>query len=376
MEQKYTPEELIRRYNTGICSDEEKALIESWHLNDLAQSVFEPAEEKISAVNVRMRQAIIAHAQQRSVKYKLWPRIAAAAAILIMLSAGLYTVFRKTTTEKLYVNDVVPGTAKPVLTLANGQKIVLDDQRNGTIAQQGTTVIQRNAAGQLIYTAPDAIGDQSLLNTLTNPAGSKVISLILPDGTVVKLEAASSITYRTAFTGKTRKVSTTGKVYFEVTYNKDKPFFTTTRGQTIEDLGTRFIVDGYDDEPVIKTTLIEGSVNVGKAGKSALLKPGQQAVIQPAENNITVKQADLETETAWINGDLNFHNEKLSNIMKQLARVYDIDVTYKDNAQNLLFYGAVSRSRNLSAILALMESSGRIHFEINGRRVLVITGAR
>lgn len=376
MEQKYTPEELIKRYNTGIGSEEEKALVESWHLNDLAQSVFEPSEEKISAVNARMRESIIVHAQQRSIKYKLWPRIAAAAAILIFLSAGLYNFFHKTTTEKLYVNDVTPGTTRPVLTLANGQKIVLDDQQNGTIAQQGTTVIQRNAAGQLVYTAPDATADQSLSNTLTNPAGSKVISLILPDGTLVKLEAASSITYQTAFTGKTRKVSTTGKAYFEVTYNKDRPFFTTTRGQTIEDLGTRFIVDGYDNEPVIKTTLIEGSVNVGTAGWNTLLKPGQQSVLRPADNNIIVKPADLEIETAWINGDLNFHNEKLVNIMKELARVYDIEVTYKGNAEDLLFYGAVSRSRNLSAVLTLMESSGRIHFEINGRRVLVIAGAR
>lgn len=376
MEQKYTPEELIRRYHTGICSDDEKALVESWHLNDLAQSAVEPSEEKISAVNAKMRIAIIAHAQQRNVKYTLWPRIAAAAVLLVFLSAGLYSFFHKTTTEKLYVNDVAPGTVKPVLTLANGQKIVLDDQQNGTIAQQGEVTIKHDAAGQLVYTASDAATGDAPLNTLTNPAGSKIISLILPDGTLVKLEAASSITYQTAFTGKTRRVSTTGKVYFEVTYHQDRPFFTTTKGQTVEDLGTRFIVDGYDNEPAIKTTLIEGSVNVSKAGKRVLLKPGQQSVLQPAENNMTVKQADLDIETAWINGDLNFHNEKLSSIMRQLSRVYNIEVTYKDNTENLLFYGSVSRSRNLSAVLALMESSGRIHFEINGRRVLVIAGAR
>lgn len=376
MEQKYTPKELIRRYHTGICSDEEKALVESWHLNDLAQSNVVPSEEKISAVNAKMRKAIIAHAQQRSVKYKLWPRIAAAAAILVFLSAGLYSILHKNTPEKLYVNDVAPGTGRPVLTLANGQKIVLDDQQSGTVAQQGAVTIKHDAAGQLVYTASDAATGEAPLNTLTNPAGSKIVSLILPDGTLVKLEAASSITYQTAFTGKTRKVSTTGKVYFEVTYNKDRPFFTNTGGQTIEDLGTRFIVDGYDNEPVIKTTLIEGSVNVGKDGWNTLLKPGQQSVLRPADNNITVKPADLGVETAWINGDLNFHNEKLSSIMRQLARVYNIEVTYKDNTENLLFYGEVSRSRNLSAVLSLMESSGRIHFEINGRRVLVIAGAR
>jgi len=225
--------------------------------------------------------------------------------------------------------------------------------------------------------ASNADTSNSRFNTLTNPRGSKVVSLILPDGTLAKLEAASSITYPTAFAGNDRRVATTGKVYFAVTYNKNKPFFTSTNGQTIKDLGTQFIVDAYDNQPIVKTTLIEGSVKVSKADKNSLLKPGQQSILRADNNTIAVTTADIGKETAWIDGDFNFRNEKLSIIMQELGRVYDIeDITYQDGTKSLLFYGMVSRSRNLSAVLSLMESTGKIHFEIKGRRVSVLEGAR
>jgi transmembrane sensor len=377
MEQKFTPEELIKKYNEGTCNQEEKAIVESWHLNELARSTFEPAEETINAVNAKMRLAIIAHAQQDRVSYKLWPRIAAAAAILVFLSTGLYTYFHKTRNPQTYVNDIAPGTTNPVLTLANGKKVILDDKNSEALTQQSVIAVKHNASGQLVYMALKAADTDTHFNTLTNPRGSKVISLVLPDGTLAKLDAASSITYPTAFTGNDRKVVTTGKVYFAVTHNKYKPFFTSAKGQTIRDLGTQFIVDAYDDEPVIRTTLIEGSVNVSKADKSTVLKPGQQSVLQAGNNTITVKTADMGKETAWIDGDFNFRNEELGSIMRELARVYDIeDITYQDGTQSLLFYGMVSRSRNLSAVLSLMESTGKIHFEIKGRRVVVLAGAR
>ena len=263
MEQKQTPEELIRKYNEGTCNEAEKAIVESWHLSELTRSTFEPTEETLNTVNAKMRLAIIAHAGQDRVIRKLWPRIAAAAAILVFLSAVLYTNFHKAPDSvTYYVNDIAPGSTKPVLTLSNGKKIILDEKSSETAAQQNAIVIKHNISGQLVFMASNADTSNSRFNTLTNPRGSKVVSLILPDGTLAKLEAASSITYPTAFAGNDRRVATTGKVYFAVTYNKNKPFFTTTNGQTIKDLGTQFIVDAYDNEPIVKTTLIEGSVKV------------------------------------------------------------------------------------------------------------------
>lgn len=377
MEQKQTPEELIKKYNEGSCNEAEKALVESWHLSELARSIFEPAEETIKAVNAKMRLAIVAHAQQDKRTRILWPRIAAAAVLLIFLSLAAYVYFHKARNPQIYVNDIAPGNTKPVLILANGKKIILDNKNSERLAQQGAVIVKYNASGQPIYITPKIAVADIQLNTLTNPRGSKVISLILADGTLVKLEAGSSITYPTAFAGNDRKVTTTGKVYFEVTHDINKPFFTSTNGQIIKDLGTQFIVDAYGDEPMMKTTLIQGSVKVSKADKNTLLKPGQQSIFQSGKDMIVVKTADINKETAWINGDFNFRNEELDIIMRELARVYDIDdITYEDGTKSLLFYGTVSRSRNLSAVLALMETTGKIHFEIKGRRVAVLAGAR
>jgi transmembrane sensor len=376
MEQKYTPEELIRKYNDGTCNEKEKAIVESWHLYELSESSFEPDEERISVLNEKMRRSIIAHAQQSSPMHRIWPRIAAAAAILIVLSGSLYFYLRKSKAVDQYANDIAPGTAKPYLTLANGQKIILNNEQPGTIAKQGAVIIKQNASGKLVYISPNIVSKEPVFNTLTNPRGGKIISLALPDGTEVKLDAASSITYPTAFNGKTRNVATTGKVYFAVTYNKHQPFFTTTKEQTVEDLGTRFIVEAFDDEPVIKTTLIEGSVKINRDNKNNLLKPGQQCLIQSIHNIIKVEQADIDEETAWINGDFDFHNKDLGSIMRQLGRVYNIDVVYKDNVGGMPFDGMISRSRNISGVLSLMESTGKIHFEISGRRVTVIAGSK
>ena len=375
-------ETILTKYKAGTASKEEIALLESWYLSFTSPGT-ETLGEKERLQTFNQVWANLENKQSAPKTIRLWPRIAAAAAILVFLSFGLYTYFHKNKTSSLYTNDIAPGTAKPFLTLANGQKVIINGNDKGAIAKQGLVTITQNAAGQLTYTTANSPNIVPALNTLTNPRGSKVVSIILPDGTLAKLEAGSSLTYLTAFTGKTRNVSTKGKVYFAVKHNKAQPFFLAAKGQTVEDIGTHFIIDAFDDEPIIKTTLIDGSIAVSHAGKKELLKPGQQSLVEAAGNSIAVKEADLDEETAWINGDFDFHNEALGSIMRQLARVYNIEVTYKGDVKNLLFDGMVSRSRNISAVLELMESTGKIHFEINatpdgrqGRRVMVIAGQR
>jgi hypothetical protein len=303
---------------------------------------------------------------------RLWPRIAAAVAILLFFSIAFYQYLHKNSIPKAeYANDIAPGTNKPFLTLANGQKIIIGNS-TGLIVKQTSVSIQQNTVGQISYSGNVRTGDAPF-NTLTNPRGGKVISLTLPDGTIAKLDAASSVTYQTAFTGKSRNVITTGKVYFAVKYNKNQPFYVTTKGQVTEDLGTHFIIDASSDETTVKTTLIEGSVSVSKEGHRILLKPGQQTL---AAVTLKVQQADVDQETAWIDGDFDFKNQDLHSIMQELARVYDIDVSYKGNIENIVPTGMISRSHNISAVLETFEATNNIHFEINGRRVMVIAGQR
>ncbi len=368
--------QLIEKYKAGKATPQEIDFLDAYYKAFELRPDFttDVTGEQHDHLWVDMKAEIDARIdkQQNQAKtIRLWPRIAAAASILIFLSVGTYIVFHKKTTPKTeYANDIAPGTSKPYLTLANGQKIVLGNT-NRVLAKQGSITIQQDTTGKVSYMAGNSKIADAPFNTLTNPRGGKVVSLVLPDGTLAKLEAGSSITYQTAFTGKTRNVTTTGKVYFEVNYNKDKPFYATTNGQVTEDLGTHFIVDAYDDEPAIKTTLIEGRVSVSKDGHKVLLKPGQQTMA-----NLSILQADLDHETAWINGDFDFNNQDLHSIMRELARVYNIDVSYKGVIGNIKLNSIISRSHNISAVLEAFEATNNVHFEINGRRVMVIAGQR
>jgi transmembrane sensor len=362
--------ELLNKYENGTISADEKALLETWYLRQAKNSTDQLSPEQLDgSIEFLKGQLPLKLGKERSI----WPRIAAAAAILMFVSIGLYQYLHNNKKPKTeYANDIAPGSGKPYLTLANGQKVVLGNN-NGVLAKQGSVTIHQDTAGRVSYTANNAQINDAPYNTLTNPRGGKVVSLVLPDGTLVKLEAASSITYQTAFTGKSRNVSTTGKVYFAVHYNKNQPFYATTGGQVTEDLGTHFIIDASSDEMAIKTTLIEGSVSVNKDGHRILLKPGQQTL---ATTTLKAQQADLGQETAWINGDFDFSDQDLHSIMQELARVYDIDVSYKGNVENIVPNGMISRSHNISAVLEMFEATNNIHFEINGRRVMVIAGQR
>jgi transmembrane sensor len=367
MGQNDTPEELLKKYQEGTASEAEKAIVESWHLSDLAQSDFVPAQEAIENTHTRMRSAVAGHARQSAKVRTLWPRIAAVALILLGLSFGLYRYLHKGLSVNEYANDIAPGTGKPFITLANGRKVLLGSQR-GAIARLGGIIIHKNAAGRVVYDGDDATATGS--NTLTNPRGGAVLSLLLPDGTLAELDAASSITYPLAFRSGTRSVSTAGRVYFEVKHNDRQPFQVITDGQITRDIGTHFIVEAYNDEPAIKTTLTEGRISVNNSP----VKPGEQTLLQ--NNKMTVREADLDEETAWIKGDLDFHNQDLATIMRELSRAYNIDVSYEGGTRSLLFDGMISRSRNLSAVLDMMAGTGKIHFKIEGRRVMVIAGPK
>jgi transmembrane sensor len=138
-------------------------------------------------------------------------------------------------------------------------------------------------------------------------------------------------------------------------------------------MGTQFNVNAYDDEPSMKTTLLEGSVKVILKDQKAILKPGQQAVTKSTSSSIIVQNADLDEAVAWKNGYFKFEGEDLQSVMRKVSRWYNVDVTYQGNfGDNITFLGEVSRSKNISAVLKIMEATGNVHFQVTGRRVVVM----
>jgi transmembrane sensor len=265
--------------------------------------------------------------------------------------------------------NITPGSNKAVLTLQDGSTIVLNDAKEGTLAQQGNANIVKMANGQLVYNKTDAQPEKVLFNTMTTPRGGQY-KLTLPDGTDVWLNSASSITYPTAFVGNERNVSITGEAYFEVAKDKTKPFHVKAGSQTIEVLGTHFNVMAYADEDVIKTTLLEGSVKVQGDKESGILKPGEQSVINK-NGELKVSVASVDEAMAWKNGYFKFNRVGIKYIMRQLSRWYDVDVMYEGRVKEDEFVGTIGRSENIVQALHLLELAN-VHFKIQDKNIIVL----
>ena len=269
-------------------------------------------ESGLELVKKRMR-------QNEKKPIRLWYRIAAAASILLVLSAGAYWLLHKPTKESYVVNDIAPGGNKAILVLSNGKQITLKGARNGKLAQQGSETVNKTGEGQLVYENNQQASSNAVeYNTMITPRGS-TYSVTLSDGTKVWLNDVSSIKYPTAFSGKERDVEITGEAYFEVAHNPNKPFHVTVAGQTVEVLGTHFNVNAYPEEGPIRTTLLEGKVKVNRNGQAATLLPGQQAQAGLSSINV-LDHADTEQATAWKDGFFRIDNSDLPTIMRQVER--------------------------------------------------------
>ncbi|HWK05595.1 MAG TPA: FecR domain-containing protein [Puia sp.] len=302
-----------------------------------------------------------------------------AAVILLLAGAGGWLFYHSrvrkedSTPQELSKGpDIAPGGNKAILTLSDGSTIVLDSAANGVLSQQGNTKITKSASGQLAYQTAESVkplaASPDAYNTISTPRGGQY-QVQLPDGSKVWLNASSSLHFPTVFRGKSRTVEITGEVYFEIAKDANKPFYVKVNGLSVEVLGTQFNVNAYADEPVIKTTLLEGSVRVSKDNSVAMLMPGQQAQVVNGQIKV-VKDADLEEAMAWKNGLFHLASADVGTIMRQLARWYDVEVDFEGGIPSGHITGEVPRNTSLSKVLKVFETSG-VHFRVEGKKIFV-----
>ena len=342
---------------------------------ELAEALLESSFDKQNTeqeLSSEKQQQILANifTHQEVKTHRLWPRIAAAASVILALSIGGYFILHKQKPEQQVAenlrNDIAPGSNKAILTLADGKKVVVTGASNGTLATQGNMLVNKTADGKLAYTA-NAVSSPSertggeVMNTLSTQMGGET-SLTLADGTEVKLDAASSITYPVAFNGKERRVSVTGQAYFKVRHNAKQPFFVSAGGQTIADIGTEFNVNSYGN---VRTTLVEGSITVN----NKVLVPGQQATL--ANDQLVIAPGDPEEAAAWARGYFRFNNENIHTIMDKISRWYNIEVVYGKDLTSEGITGTASRYKNISQVFYMLSYGRKVHFKIEGRRVTV-----
>jgi len=370
---------LYEKYKKGQCSAAEVDLLMEYNngfeLQDRAWSEEEHGnrEEVHQQILNRLEQSINRRPKMRYLPIMRWT---AAAVVLVVIATGTYKLlhqqkFNAAAAVKSYRNDILPGTNKAILRLSTGAVIVLDSAKNGVIAKEGNVSVKKTNNGQLVYNVSSAGAlAVSAMNTISVPRGGQY-QLLLPDGSKVWLNAASSLSFPTAFTGKERNVTLTGEAYFEVAHNKNMPFNVSVKQMKVQVLGTHFNITAYNDEDSFRTTLLEGSVRLSNGKTQALLKPGQQGVLDNKLGSLAVTEVNTADAIAWKNGYFVFDHEDIKQVMRKIARWYNVDVDYAKEVPDDLFSGAVNRFVNVSKVLEKLEMTGQLHCKINGRRISV-----
>ncbi|MES3018269.1 MAG: FecR domain-containing protein [Bacteroidota bacterium] len=383
-------ETLYHKYILGECTEDECRIFEaypdSFELSDHPwdEANIGSAEDIRQKIEKNLHRSI-----ERSSRGKLSyfrPMLAAASIVLLLCSIFIYfkineedQVIAQTSEAPVKTEDILPGENKAILILDDGSRINLDDAANGLIANESTTTIKKLPNGQLHYVAGvPKPGAEIKFNTVATPRGGQ-FQISLPDGSRVWLNAGSSLRFPTLFTGGERKVELTGEAYFEIAKNAAMPFKVLANNSEIRVLGTHFNVMAYSDEKHMNTTLLEGSVQILKGADKITIKPGQAATLSKSTDKITVAGVDADQSIAWKNGDFIFVDESIESIMRKVSRWYDVEVSYTGNMNNKDFTGTISRNKNVSELLRMLELTGAIHFKIvpedssgRGRRITVM----
>lgn len=317
--------------------------------------------------------AIVSYPQRELVKPKLWPWLVVAASIVLVMGFGSYFFLNKYMPLKHDANlaaDIAPGKLGATLTLASGKQIHLSDALNGKLADESGVAISKTEDGQIVYELKRAAGDGSgKMNSLSTAKG-ETYQLRLPDGSMVWLNAASSLTYAADLNGQgKRRVSLEGEAYFEISKDKVRPFVVESRGQEVEVLGTHFNINAYQDEGMVRTTLLEGRVRVCQGNAQQVLLPGTQA--SNASGRLSVEQVDTDLIVAWKNNNFIFDSQRIEAIMRMIGRWYNVDVVYVGAPPKDTFWGSVSRFDKVSKVLSALESTGQVHFRLQGKTIYV-----
>lgn len=374
-------------FEEWLTDEENKKWFEKWNNKDyMLQRIIEAHHVNMEGDKIYFEQklAIGKRIIIRKRQWKLFRDVATSAAAVLILAAATFYLFKirkednnilpKEKATTVILNDIPPGQTTALLTLADGKKLVLDSTAIGQLAQQGGTVVS-NDKGTLKY-QPQNTSAETLFNTLTTAYG-ETYAMILADGSKVWLNAGASIKYPVAFVGNERNVTVSGEVYFEVAKDKSKPFIVHVTGQAgnemdVQVLGTHFNINAYSDETNIKTTLIEGAVKIKQGSKETLLSPGEQAQVT---NGVTKVVADVNVAavTAWVNGYFHFDHNDVTEVTRQLARWYNVDIRYEGAKPTKLFMGDMERNFTLSQTVRALEALTGVPFriEVEARKLIV-----
>lgn len=292
---------------------------------------------------------------------------AAAACVIFAMGTGAF-LWMQAEEELPATVSTNTKSYQAVLILGDGERVTLNDSTRQFITEKAGTRI--STEGNTVRYEAQEESETTEMHTLLIPRGGE-FHMELADGTQVWLNSESKLTYPARFTGGTREVAMEGEVCFQVAKNEAQPFIVRTGGMAVTVLGTVFNVDAYPDNGRIATTLVEGKVEIQAGDEKQTLLPDQQAVLEKGKG-IEVKKVYAEDYISWIGGVFHFTEASLEEIMQKLSRWYNFEFFFANaDVKDAHFTLNIRRYENVSDILSKIEKTGRAHFNINGRTVVV-----
>ena len=349
-------------------------IFNSYVQTDYFTSIFMTKYDLQMAKSKIRKRIILIEKRSKLERYK---KVAFAASIILLVGISLFNQFYFN--ETIIIRDpIVIGTDKAVLTLENGDQVILEKGQkfqNKTLNSDGKELSYSIKS----RSSSNFKNEKIASNFLTIPRGGQ-FSLNLEDGTKILLNSDSKIKYPVKFIkGKKRQVELLyGEAFFDVSSSKNNngsEFIVSTKTQKINVLGTKFNVKSYSEDDIITTTLVEGKVKVENGENQILLFPNQQSKVDSNSAIIDVSDVDVSQQISWIKGLFSFNDTSLENIMHILSRWYDLEFIFKSaNQKNFIFSGILERTKSIEDILFIIEktsSSNEINFEINNKTIII-----
>jgi transmembrane sensor len=363
---------LLQKYKNRTATEAEKEELATWYRQQAERDAVFPEDEQLVGESMRARLHDEITRPQREHR-RFW---LAAASILLIIGVGVGLFFdyahnRLRPNVIADAGEITPGSHRAMLILSDGTNISLTEVPEGNVASQQNIQITKSGDGQLTYTLmPNGNHTAPVegYNTIETPKGGQY-QVVLPDGSKIWLNAHSSLRLPLSLsTGRERRVELKGEAYFEVSHQPERPFIVMSGQQSVHVLGTHFNVKAYADEGDIKTSLLEGKVRVTAGSHQVTLAPGQQARL--ADEHITVAEVDTNEAVAWKEGYFRFDDERLEDIMRSVARWYDVDVVFENEALKEETFAAVTtRFAKISTLLKIMEQTGDVQFRVEGKTI-------
>lgn len=387
MKEAFEIARIIQKSLKGKLSESEEKLLSDWRKvseeNEhafqrmISEDFYTVGMEKLETYDYRVAYGrFLQKKYQRRRKRRFLISMARVAAVALpfVMAVVLYVGLNREEEQTLrpsLASNILPGTSKAVLTLANGQMIPLGKETtDSTIITDGTQI---SASGSGITYVGGGESDAVVYNKLEIPRGGE-FCLTLSDGTRAWLNSETSIQYPVVFGTKERRVFIQGEAYFEVAKDAKKPFTVQFMSSSVTVLGTSFNIRAYPEEKQSQTTLAEGSVRIYSPGSSMLLKPGEQAEVNALSGEMVKKEVEVKTFTSWKDGRFVFEQEPLENIMRTLERWYDIRVIFRDEgAKRISLSGNLKRYGDFSQVMNMLQMTGDVRFELHGNDVYITT---